>query len=163
MGVSSRFQRLWRCSLKACRVPWRKSLVIFCSVFSLVQHPTITAMELVDESRYLALLSELRCPKCQHVNLLDSDAPIAEDLRATVRSLMAEGRSDSEIKAYLRARYGDFVLYDPPLRASTLLLWALPLLFAVARAMVVLRISLGSKNSLETSDASDETAQEADS
>jgi len=85
------------------------------------------------EARLRALIAEFRCPKCLNTNLAGSDAPIAQDLRAAVHRLVVrEGLSDEEVRDYLQARYGDFVLYDPPLKAATLLLWAGPILFVLA-------------------------------
>lgn len=90
------------------------------------------------EARYRALTEEFRCPKCLNTNLAGSDAPIAADLRATVHRLILEGASDQAIRDFLQARYGDFVLYDPPLRRGTLLLWMAPaLLLAIGVAVVV--------------------------
>ncbi len=90
------------------------------------------------EARYRALTEEFRCPKCLNTNLAGSDAPIAADLRSTVHRLIVEGATDQAIRDYLQARYGDFVLYDPPVRRGTLLLWIAPgLLLAIGFAMVV--------------------------
>ena len=90
------------------------------------------------EARYRALTEEFRCPKCLNTNLAGSDAPIAADLRSTVHRLILEGANDQAIRDYLQARYGDFVLYDPPVRRGTLLLWIAPgLLLAIGFAMVV--------------------------
>ena len=84
------------------------------------------------EARYRALSSEFRCPKCLNVNLSGSDAPIAQDLRAAVyRLVVQEGRTDEQVRAFMQARYGDFVLYDPPVRPSTWLLWGGPALFVL--------------------------------
>lgn len=84
------------------------------------------------EARYHALIAELRCPKCLNTNLAGSDAPIAQDLRAAVhRLLVREGFSDRQVREHLQARYGDFILYDPPMKPATLLLWAGPVIFAV--------------------------------
>ena len=69
------------------------------------------------------LVQELRCPKCQNQNIADSDAPIAMDLRAQVHRQLGEGKTDEQIIDYLVSRYGDFVLYKPPVTARTLLLW----------------------------------------
>jgi len=71
-------------------------------------------------------LAELRCLVCQNQSLADSDAELAHDLRQEVYELMDEGRTDADIRQYLVARYGDFVLYDPPIKPSTYLLWAAP-------------------------------------
>ena len=84
------------------------------------------------ERRYRALVNEFRCPKCLNVNISGSDAPIARDLRAAVyRLAVQEGRSDQEVRDFLQARYGDFVLYDPPLKPGTLLLWLGPAIFVL--------------------------------
>lgn len=77
----------------------------------------------VDEDRYKALASELRCLVCQNQSLADSDAGLANDLRVEVYKLMQQGHSDAEVKDFLVARYGDFVLYKPPVKPSTWLVW----------------------------------------
>ena len=75
------------------------------------------------DARLKRLESELRCLVCQNQTLADSNAPLAEDLRREVRALATTGKNDEEIKQYLVARYGDFVLYQPPLKTTTWLLW----------------------------------------
>jgi cytochrome c-type biogenesis protein CcmH len=90
------------------------------------------------ELRFQHLTRELRCPMCQNETLADSNAPIARDLRNQIFRMMQQGRSDDEIKQYLVARYSDFVLYDPPLTAGTMLLWFGPLLILLGGAGVVL-------------------------
>ena len=92
------------------------------------------------ERRYRALVNEFRCPKCLNVNISGSDAPIAQDLRAAVyRLAVLEGRSDREVRDFLQARYGDFVLYDPPLKPGTLLLWLGPAVFVLLGLGLVAR------------------------
>lgn len=93
------------------------------------------------EDRYRGLIAEIRCPKCQNVNIAGSDAPIAQDLRITVHRLLSDGMSDQEILDFLQARYGDFVLYDPPLRSNTVVLWLIPLLGFVFILGVVWRLA----------------------
>ena len=78
------------------------------------------------DARLKHLETELRCLVCQNQTLADSNAPLAEDLRREVRTLANSGKSDDEIRAYLVARYGDFVLYLPPVKGTTWLLWAGP-------------------------------------
>lgn len=78
------------------------------------------------DARLKKLEGELRCLVCQNQTLADSNASLAEDLRREVRELALSGKSDDEIRAYLVARYGDFVLYDPPLKRTTWLLWIGP-------------------------------------
>jgi len=75
------------------------------------------------DARLKQLEEELRCLVCQNQSLADSSAPLAEDLRREVRQLAVAGKSDDEIKQYLVARYGDFVLYRPPVKRTTWLLW----------------------------------------
>lgn len=87
-----------------------------------------------EEARFKALAAELRCVMCQNQSIADSNAPIAHDLRLEVLRLMREGRSDAEIKQYLVERYSEFVLYEPPLRKGTWLLWAGPFLLLLAGA-----------------------------
>lgn len=79
-----------------------------------------------DEVRFQHLTGELRCLVCQNESLADSDADLAKDLRSKIFELMQEGRSDEEIKHYLTSRYSDFVLYDPPVKRETALLWLGP-------------------------------------
>ncbi|MGE8499286.1 MAG: cytochrome c-type biogenesis protein [Pseudomonas sp.] len=76
-----------------------------------------------ERERYRNLIEELRCPKCQNQNIADSDAPIAMDLRAEIYRMLEEGKDNQQIIDYLVARYGDFVLYKPPVTARTMLLW----------------------------------------
>ncbi len=81
------------------------------------------------EARMLRLSEELRCVVCQNETLAGSRAELAEDLRQEIRDQMKTGKSDPEVIEYLTARYGDFVLYRPPLKPLTWLLWFGPLLF----------------------------------
>jgi cytochrome c-type biogenesis protein CcmH len=92
-----------------------------------------------EEARFHALASELRCVMCQNQSLADSNALIALNLRREVLALMQQGRSDDEIKDFLVARYGEFVLYKPRMEGRTWLLWAGPgaLLLAGAAALVL--------------------------
>ena len=76
-----------------------------------------------ERQRFRQLTEELRCPKCQNQNIADSNAPIAMDLRREIYRMFAEGKSNAEIVEFLVDRYGDFVLYNPPLSSKTLLLW----------------------------------------
>ncbi len=91
------------------------------------------------ESRARALSTELRCLVCQNQSIDDSDAPLARDLRLIVREKLKEGASDSEIRAFLVARYGEFVLLKPPFGWHTALLWIAPfaILLAGAGALVL--------------------------
>jgi cytochrome c-type biogenesis protein CcmH len=91
------------------------------------------------EARMVRITSELRCLVCQNQTIADSNAALAVDLRREARELLKEGKSDAEVVDYMTARYGDFVLYRPPLRATTVLLWFGPaLLLAAGGAVLVL-------------------------
>jgi len=97
------------------------------------------ALDAAQQARYRHMIHELRCLVCQNQTIADSDAPLAQDLRTQVEKQIREGRSDAEIKQYLTARYGDFVLYRPPVKASTVLLWAGPFLLLFAALAIALR------------------------
>ena len=119
-------------------------VLALCASLALAQKATDTAplqfRDTVEETRFHALVSELRCVMCQNQSLADSDAQIARDLRREVLALMREGRSDAEIRDFLVDRYGEFVLYRPKLEGKTLALWFGPLLLVLAGAFVLWRL-----------------------
>ena len=88
------------------------------------------------ETRLKNLEEELRCLVCQNQTLADSTAPLAQDLRREVRELAVAGKSDAEIKLYLAARYGDFVLYKPPVKPTTWMLWFGPFALLLGGAVI---------------------------
>ena len=90
-----------------------------------------------EEKRFHALVSELRCVMCQNQSLADSNAQIARDLRDEVLELMRQGKSNAEIKDFLVARYGEFVLYRPQVESKTWLLWFGPALVLLAGGFIV--------------------------
>jgi cytochrome c-type biogenesis protein CcmH len=89
------------------------------------------------EQRVTRLTAELRCLVCQNQSLADSHADLAIDLKNQVRSQMKAGKSDAEIRDYMVARYGDFVLYRPPLKPTTALLWAGPFVLLAAGGLTL--------------------------
>jgi cytochrome c-type biogenesis protein CcmH len=91
----------------------------------------------VVEARLKHLAVELRCLVCQNQTLADSNAPLAEDLRREVREMIAKNMSDKEIIEFLVSRYGDFVLYRPPLKATTTLLWVGPFVLLAGGAIAL--------------------------
>lgn len=98
--------------------------------------------DLAEEERFRKLTAELRCVMCQNQSLADSNAGIAGDLRREVLDLMQQGRTDAEIKDFLVERYTEFVLYKPPMRSDTLLLWLGPgaiLLGGIIAVVVIIR------------------------
>ena len=95
------------------------------------------------QQRYKRLIEEFRCPKCLNTNIAGSDAPIAQDLRRTVHKLVVtDGYEDQQVRDFLQQRYGDFVLYNPPLTGRTLVIWAMPVLLALIGVLVVLQLLL---------------------
>jgi cytochrome c-type biogenesis protein CcmH len=103
------------------------------------------------EARFKQLTLELRCTVCQNQNLADSDAQLAHDLRAEVHEMLLAGSSDDEIKQFMVDRYGDFVLYRPPVQSNTYLLWIAPLLLFLVGALVV-RVNIKKRASLLNAD-----------
>lgn len=92
-----------------------------------------------EQRRYQALVDELRCTVCQNQNLADSNAELAKDLRRKVFEMIQQGRSDAEIKQFLVERYGDFVLYRPPLKPVTWALWFGPGVLLLAGLALLVR------------------------
>ncbi|MDF1678588.1 MAG: cytochrome c-type biogenesis protein CcmH [Legionellaceae bacterium] len=90
-------------------------------------------------AQFQGLLRELRCLVCQNQDLADSNAPLAKDLRDEVYRLVQNGQSDDEVVRYLTARYGDFILFRPPMKSVTVLLWAAPALFLVIGLILLWR------------------------
>ena len=114
-------------------------LVAFAGVAAAAAAPLQFA-DASEEARFRALVAELRCVMCQNQSLADSNAPIAQDLRAEVLRLMREGKSDPQIKQYLVERYTEFVLYKPPVKPSTWLLWFGPALVVLVGAGAIVAI-----------------------
>ena len=90
------------------------------------------------QERYSKIIHELRCVQCRSQSIADSNVGLAADLRRQVRELMAAGKSDAEITQYMRDRYGDYVLYNPPLNSSTWLIWSMPVFLLAAGAAVAI-------------------------
>jgi len=102
-------------------------------VFS--QNPSDPALE----KRVMGVASELRCLVCQNQTLADSNAELAVDLRNSIREQLGRGASEREVLDFMVARYGDFVLYRPPLKATTVLLWTGPFLFLGVGIFILVR------------------------
>nr|WP_279007563.1 cytochrome c-type biogenesis protein [Aeromonas jandaei] len=102
-----------------------------------VQAPAMAAIDVYtfdndnQEQVFRELTKELRCPKCQNQDIADSNAGLAKDLRDKTYQMVRQGKDKDEIVDYMVARYGNFILYNPPLMASTLILWLGPLLVIV--------------------------------
>ncbi|MCW8857316.1 MAG: cytochrome c-type biogenesis protein CcmH [Kangiella sp.] len=93
------------------------------------------------EQLYYEIISELRCPKCQNQTIADSDASLSRDLRFIVQQKVKAGETKGQILNYMQERYGDFVLYDPPLQPANYILWFSPLIiFLIILVVVVIRV-----------------------
>src|SRR4030095_5166819 len=108
------------------------------------------------EQRLTKLAKELRCLVCQNETLADSQADLAQDLRAQIREQMKAGKSDKEIVAYLTDRYGQFVLYRPPVTPTTYLLWFGPFIFLLGGLAILYRYVKQRRELIAESPLSDE-------
>ena len=120
-----------------------KTLLLLCialclPAWAIIEVDQLSSPELSE--RYLQLVAEYRCPKCQNQNLAESNSPISVDLRTEIRRLLEEGASDAEISDYLVARYGEFVLYRPRVQSSTYLLWLAPAVLLAFGLLVIVFI-----------------------
>jgi cytochrome c-type biogenesis protein CcmH len=107
-------------------------LIVFCFGGALIAKEAQPNEDPKLEQRMRALTEQLRCPVCQNETLADSKATLAEDLRQQMREQMKAGRSDQEIVAFLTQRYGDYVRFKPPVKATTYLLWFGPFIVLIA-------------------------------
>lgn len=120
------------------------SLLISLLFFAHLAHSVIETYEFdtkEQEQLYYEIINELRCPKCQNQTIADSDAPLSKDLRYIVQQKVKAGETKRQILAYMQERYGDFVLYDPPLQPANYILWFSPLIiFLVILVVVIARV-----------------------
>lgn len=109
------------------RILYAVMLLMLCSTLQANSaYPLDSAKK---EAQFAHLLKDLRCLVCQNQDLADSNATLAQDLRQQVYELVKSGKTDTEINQYLTARYGDFILFKPPVKGITYLLWFGPALF----------------------------------
>ena len=90
--------------------------------------------------RYERMINDLRCVVCQNQSVAESQVDLARDLRRITRDMILDGKTDAEIKDFMTARYGDFVLYNPPLKPETYLLWGAPVILLLIGAIVVVTV-----------------------
>lgn len=109
--------------------------MISSSSLSVVELKEFSSNQLRD--RFQALVTELRCPKCQNQNLADSNSPISADLRTEIYRMLEEGSTDQEIIDFLVVRYGEFVMYRPPVKKTTLILWLAPGLLLIVGIIII--------------------------
>ena len=130
-------------------------LFLTALLFSSVAFSSIDALNFSSpqqESDYHQLTQYLRCPQCQNNNIADSNATIAVDMRGKVFELLQEGKSKNDVVDYMVARYGNFVTYDPPMTASTLVLWIAPLLLVLLGVVFLLRRKPKAQSAVKSQD-----------
>lgn len=130
----------------------KRLLVMITLVMGLLLQQGIASVNLyefsntVDERRFQSLTRELRCPKCQNQNIADSDAPLAQDMRDLTYDMIIDGQADAQIINFMVDRYGDFVMYNPPVKPVTWLLWFSPFVLL----MIILAIVFFAKSRNKT-------------
>ena len=130
-------------------------LFLTALLFSSMAFSAIDALNFTSpqqESDYHQLTQSLRCPQCQNNNIADSNATIAVDMRGKVFELLQEGKSKNDVVDYMVARYGNFVTYDPPMTASTLVLWIAPLLLVLLGVVFLLRRKPKAQSAVKSQD-----------
>ncbi len=118
----------------------RLNLLLFCLIVFVTgnSNPGYAVVETVEfadsntEKRYKNLIAELRCLVCQNQNIAESDADLAKDLRRKTAEMLNTGKTDRQVRSYMRERYGDFVLYKPPFEGLITILWLSPVLLLLA-------------------------------
>jgi cytochrome c-type biogenesis protein CcmH len=111
----------------------RTFLFIMAALLGLnAQWVVAQALDAQQEARFVHLAGALRCLVCQNQSILESHADLANDLKVQLREMLAAGKSDTDINDYMVARYGDFVLYEPPLKGGTVVLWLGPAVLLIA-------------------------------
>ena len=146
--------------MKAWRIVIGGGLIAACLSLS-AKEAAPEAADPALEARMVRITSELRCLVCQNQTIADSNASLAVDLRQETREMLKQGKSDAEIVDYMTARYGDFVLYRPPLRATTLLLWFGPaLMLAGGAAVLIIVLRRRSRMAADAFDADEELGEE---
>lgn len=120
-----------------------RSLLVCCLItiaFGLSAKTTMTYDfdDTVKARQFQTLLKDLRCLVCQNQNLYDSNAALAVDLKNKIYESVQSGQTDKEIKAYLVKRYGDFILFKPPLKESTMLLWFFPFVMLLGGILMLI-------------------------
>jgi cytochrome c-type biogenesis protein CcmH len=136
-------------------------VVLTVWVVGVVTMPAAFAIDPVEMSdpalqeRYRALTHELRCMQCQNQSIADSPVGLAGDLRREVRELLSAGKTDDEVRDYMRARYGDFILFRPRMAAQTLWLWLAPVALLLLGLFAAWRV-VQRRRALVTDDGFDE-------
>ena len=137
-------------------------LALCALVAASAKEATPLAEDPVVEQRLIAISEEMRCLVCQNESLAGSRADLAQDLRRELREQIRQGKSDEDIKTYMVSRYGDFVLYRPPLKPITWLLWGGPFLAMLVGLIALLRYLRRRSSALPSAELSEEERQRAE-
>ena len=120
------------------------AFAMFAAFTAMGAAPTLDAHGLLEppalQARFERITNKLRCLVCQNETIADSNAELAAELRDEVRNMLIQGKSDAEIYAFMKARYGEFVLYDPPVDARTVFIWGAPFALLLIGAAVIYRV-----------------------
>lgn len=135
-------------------------LLLLAPLFAFANEAVPTDLDRVQQRRAMNLSEHLRCLVCQNQTIADSNAELAQDLRRQVREQIAQGKTDTEIVSFMMQRYGDFVLYKPPVKATTVLLWFGPgLLLLLGLVMLIRNVRARSKRAEPTALTDEEHAR----
>ena len=132
-------------------------LLLFAN-WSLAEEAPLLAKDPELEERVKAISLELRCLVCQNQTIADSNAGLAVDLKNQVRDMLRQGMDERQIKEFMVERYGDFVLYDPPIKGTTMVLWAGPLLMLFIAFWFAVKVVRRRSKSVDT----DQTSKDID-
>ena len=126
---------------------WIMMIMIFAGMMMLASYPLYSVQAILpeeqmadplDESRARDLAAELRCLVCQNQTVDDSDADFAITIRSIIRDQISTGKSDNDILDFLRQRYGDYILFNPPLNRMTFILWLAPIILLIGGIMLII-------------------------
>ncbi len=140
----------------------KRLAVLLGLIFSMAAWADETKLSAELELRVKGLAHELRCLVCQNQTIADSNADLAIDLRTQIREQIQAGKTDQQIKDYMVARYGDFVLYRPPVQSNTVLLWAAPFLLLVGGIAFLFWQLVKRRKLVATQQLSTDEVQQAD-
>ena len=140
---------------------WRACLLMILALPAFAKDAAPVAANPAIEARMMVIAEELRCLVCQNQTIADSHADLAIDLRQQIREMIERGMSDEQIRSYMTDRYGDFVLYKPPFKATTALLWAGPAVL-LAGALLALFIVLFRRQRMSADAFDPDTPEDGD-
>ena len=140
-------------------------LLAFCLVVSGNSFARISAYEFQTEEQeaaYNELVQELRCLVCQNQNIADSNAELAQDLKRKTYEMVSSGKSKEEVAEYMKQRYGDFVLYRPPVNQATMFLWIGPFIIFFVGVFILIRVIKARKQPQESAPLTQEEKAKAE-